>query len=192
MSNLEKPSSWVDPEGKETKEAQNYMKKLQELKKDVFKGLIESLKSQNLNNTSYDFEGYKAQSGDTIGAILKNKINAFGKNRDLLLLSLTHMNINQGANINILYPGETVTVENGLLIIKNKSGTVRLSAEILPWGEIGVNNPSKPAEPKIGPPLNDDTNRPEDTGDTGGPGKTKDDGIPDYVPGIRRSNSTGD
>lgn len=161
MSNLEKPSSWVGSEGKETKEAQNYMQKLQELKKDVFKGLIESLKGQNLNKNSYDFEGYKTQSGDTIGTILKSKIPAFGKNRDLLLLSLTHMNINQRANINVLYPGETVTVENGLLVVKNKSRAVRLSAEILPWEAIGVKNPSQPAEPKIGPRLNEDTKDPE-------------------------------
>ncbi|MBI4127422.1 hypothetical protein HY463_01815 [Candidatus Peregrinibacteria bacterium] len=132
---LEKPASWVES-GRETKEAQTYMQKLQELKKDVFAKLkIEP-------RANFEMKDYTVVKGDTLGDILKNKITPF-QNKDMLLYALTHMNVSKGANINVISSGEKVKVENGILKITNAKGQVRLSVELLPWPQTApvVKNP---------------------------------------------------
>lgn len=141
---LEKPSSWVES-GRETIEAKTYMQKLQDLKKDVFAKLkIEP-------RADFEMKDYTVVKGDTLGDILKNKIAPF-KNKDMLLYSLTYMNVNRRANINIISPDEKVKVENGVLKITDKKGQIRLSVDLIPWEKFEKKTP--PAAPK-GPQTNE-------------------------------------
>ncbi len=149
---LEKPSNWVQS-GKETKEAQTYMQKLKELKKDVFAKLDRDVKAKNIARKDFEMKEYTVTKGDTLGGILKNKIAPF-KNNDVLLYSLTYMNVDRGANINVINANEKVKVENGVLKITSAKGQVRLAVDLIPWGLTVT----------AAAPLPKDT---VDTGDTG-------------------------
>ncbi len=133
---LEKPSSWVES-GKQTNEAQSYMKKLQVLKKEIFEKLDTQLKASSYPRKDFEMKQYTIQSNDTIGAILK-KIPTFAKNNDLFLYSLTYMNVNKNIDINTVKPGEKISVVNGVM----KIGT-RISVDLLPWPETAPPAPTQ-------------------------------------------------
>lgn len=140
MSGLESPKNWVEA-GKETKEARDYMKKLKELKKDVFAKLEMDLKTQlesgKISRNNFDMPSHTVKEGESLGSILKNNVGPF-RNKDLLLYSLTYMSVEGDKDVNSIHPGEKVSIEDGRLKIVTKADETRMEYTLLPWDRMAA------------------------------------------------------
>lgn len=140
MSGLESPKNWVEA-GKETKEARDYMKKLKELKKDVFAKLETDMKAQmesgKISRNNFDMPLHTVKEGESLGSILKNNVGPF-RNKDLLLYSLTYMSVEGGKDVNSIHPGEKVSIEDGRMKIVTKADETRMEYTLLPWDRMSA------------------------------------------------------
>ncbi|EKD49827.1 MAG: hypothetical protein ACD_63C00037G0002 [uncultured bacterium] len=130
---LEAPKAWVEkgPDGlKQTDGALAFMKELQKNSKERFRD--KSIPAKE----NFALPDHEVKSGKSVSTILRDNIESFKNDKDLLILALTHMNVTKEVDIHVLRTGEKIKVENGEMIISGLDGQERLRVELLPWTEV--------------------------------------------------------